>query len=189
MSSSGASVSPSPYVARKVSSSPRWDATAFSRSPIVEFSPVSTNVIRHSSRSRESSSSFVLACAAIEHEVVEQRAVVRQEVLLDDLALVAEAEDELVVAPHRVVAHDVPEDRLAADLDHRLRDALGLLAHAHAEPAAEDHDLHDAGPAEIDMLHRSKGLHLEVVNRRLRTGSRTVAVGIGTISCAPHSCV
>ena len=79
---------------------------------------------------------------ALEHEVVEERLVVGEEVLLDDLALVAEAEDEVVVTPARVVAHDVPEDRPAADLDHRLRDALRRLAHANAEAAAEDHDLH-----------------------------------------------
>jgi hypothetical protein len=46
MSGSGASVRPSPYVARKYSSSPRWEETASNRSAIVDFAPVSTNVIR-----------------------------------------------------------------------------------------------------------------------------------------------
>ena len=80
--------------------------------------------------------------AVREHEVVGERLVVVEEVLLDALALVAEAEDEVVVAPRRVVLHDVPEDRPVADRDHRLRDPLRLLAHPHAETAAEDDDLH-----------------------------------------------
>ena len=56
---------------------------------------------------------------------------------------------------------------LPADLDHRLRDAAGLLAHPDAVAAAEEDDLHSTTPA----------------------GSSTWAVGIGTISCAPHSLV
>ncbi len=77
-----------------------------------------------------------------EREVVEQRLVVAEEVLLDHVSLVPEAEDEVVVPPGRVVPHDVPEDRPVADRDHRLRRPLGLLAHADAEPPAEEHDLH-----------------------------------------------
>ena len=48
-----------------------------------------------------------------EHEVVRERLVVVEEVLLDSLAAVAEAEDELRVPPRRVPLHDVPEDRAA----------------------------------------------------------------------------
>ena len=108
----------------------------------------------------------------LEHEVVEERLVVVEEVLPDHVALVAEAENELVVPPGRVVAHDVPEDRAVADPDHRLRDALGLLAHAHAEPATEEDDLHRVGP-----------------RSGRRAGLEVVAVGIGTTSLAPHSAV
>ena len=42
------------------------------------------------------------------------------EVLLDDVALVAAADDEVVDAVLRVDLEDVPEDGAAADLDHRL---------------------------------------------------------------------
>ena len=49
-----------------------------------------------------------------------------------------------------VVLHDVPEDRTVADLDHRLGTHGGLLGDPAAEPAREQHDLHDpcaiAGP-------------------------------------------
>ena len=65
-----------------------------------------------------------------------------EEVLLDLPALEAEAEHE---APGAVVAeqlHDVPQDRALADLDERLRDALGLLAHAGALAAGEDDHRH-----------------------------------------------
>ena len=41
----GTSDNPSPYVARKTSSSPRYGSIALSRSPIVACMPVSANVI------------------------------------------------------------------------------------------------------------------------------------------------
>ena len=59
-----------------------------------------------------------------------------------DAALVAEADDELVDPVGRAHLHDVPEDRLAADLDHRLRPHLRLLAEASALAAGENHGLH-----------------------------------------------
>ena len=63
-----------------------------------------------------------------------------------------------------------------ADRDHRLRDPLRRLAHADAQAAAEDDDLHAARRASSSRL-------------RCATcpGSMTVACGIGTISFAPHS--
>src|SRR5439155_19243328 len=75
-------------------------------------------------------------------EVVRKCFVVRKEVFLDDLGFVAEAENELVVPPSRIPLHDVPQDRPTADRDHWLRDLLRLLAHADAQAAAEDDDLH-----------------------------------------------
>ena len=47
----------------------------------------------------------------------------------------------------RVVAHDVPQHRTAADRHHRLGQRLVVGAHAHAEPTAEQHDLHDGPPS------------------------------------------
>ena len=66
------------------------------------------------------------------------------EVLLDVLALVAEADDEVAEPVVRVVLHDVPEDRSVADLDHRLGPDLGLLREPAADAAGEYHDLHGA---------------------------------------------
>ena len=68
--------------------------------------------------------------------------VVVREVLLEHVALVAEAHHELVHPVSRVDLHDVPDDRLAADLDHRLGAGFGLLGEPRAEPSGEDHSLH-----------------------------------------------
>ena len=84
------------------------------------------------------------ATVALEDEVVGEGLVVVEEVLLDHLRPVSEAEDELLVAPGGVVPHDVPQHRPVTDPEHRLGDPLRLLAHPDPEPAAEDHDLHRA---------------------------------------------
>jgi len=51
---------------------------------------------------------------------------------------VAEKKLEAPKALARVERHHVPQDRLAADLDERLRQRLAGLAHARALAAAED---------------------------------------------------
>ena len=65
-----------------------------------------------------------LLAAVRQREVVRDPFLVVEEEVLDDVGLVAEAEDELLVAEVRVVAHDVPQHGAVADLDHRL----GLVA-------------------------------------------------------------
>lgn len=64
------------------------------------------------------------------------------EVLLDHVAPVPAADHEVVDPVRRVQLHDVPEDRPAADLDHRLGAGAGLLADASAQAAGEDDRLH-----------------------------------------------
>src|SRR5207244_9100386 len=85
--------------------------------------------------------------AVPEDEVVCKRLVVAQEVLLDDFGLVTQTEDEVGHVEARVVAHDVPQDRLVADGNHRLRNPSRRLAHAQAEAAAEEHHLHGVPPS------------------------------------------
>ena len=102
-----------------------------------------------------------LAAAVGQHEVVRQRLLVAQEVVLDRVGPVAQAEDELAVPEVGVVAHDVPQDRPVADRHHRLGDRLGLLAQADAPSPAEQHDLH--------------------------AFDRSPTRGMGTTSRAPHS--
>ena len=66
--------------------------------------------------------------------------LVIEEVLADDVAAIAQAEDEFAEAVVGIGLHDMPEDRPAAHLDHRFGAELGFLAQAGAEPAAEYHD-------------------------------------------------
>src|SRR5581483_11983093 len=66
-----------------------------------------------------------------------------REIFLDDVALVAEADDEIVQAVKRIVLHDVPKNRMRSDLAHRLWLELGLLGETRAHPAGKDHDFHD----------------------------------------------
>jgi hypothetical protein len=65
-----------------------------------------------------------------------------REIFLDDVALVAAADHEVVGAVRRVELHDVPEDGLAADLDHRLRLQIALFGYPSAQPPGENDDLH-----------------------------------------------
>src|SRR5262245_47744637 len=83
------------------------------------------------------------AAAFGEREVVRQALVVVEEILPDHVAAVAQAQDEVLVAEVRVVAHEVPDDRPYADVDERLRQGVRMLAQARAESAAEEYDLHD----------------------------------------------
>ena len=104
--------------------------------------PVSTNVIRQSWMSVPQQ--LDRSAAVGQDEVVRQRLVVPQEVVLDDIGLVAEAEHEVLVPEVRVVPHDVPQDRPVADRHHRLGQRLGVFPQAEPLAAAEQHDLHDA---------------------------------------------
>ena len=80
--------------------------------------------------------------AAAEHEVVRDRLVIAQEIVLDHLGPIAQAEDEVLVPEVRVVAHDVPQDRARADGDHRLGDGFVVFAQAETLASAEQDDLH-----------------------------------------------
>ena len=69
------------------------------------------------------------------------------EVLLDDVALVSAADDEVVDAVLGVDLEDVPEDGAAADLDHGLGADRGFFAEASAEAAGEDYCFHGLSPS------------------------------------------
>src|SRR6185437_8243408 len=60
------------------------------------------------------------------------------EILFDHVALVTKADDEILDAMVTVDFHDVPDDRPAADLDHRLGPQRAFFRDAAAEPAGED---------------------------------------------------
>ena len=48
-------------------------------------------------------------------------------VLFDYIAFVAKENYEIIVTVARVYFHDVPENRLAVDLDHRFGDEVGFF--------------------------------------------------------------
>ena len=60
------------------------------------------------------------------------------EILLDHIALVAEADHEVVDAVVAVGLHDVPEDRPPADFDHRLGAQMRFLGDARAHAAGKN---------------------------------------------------
>ena len=84
-----------------------------------------------------------LSVARVDGDVGHVQEVVG-EVLLDHVAAVTEQDDELGDPGGAVDLHDVPQDRPAADLDHRLRTALRFLADPCATTTGEDQRLHDA---------------------------------------------
>ncbi len=119
---------------------------------------------RHPPRLGRGAVDLHLAAAHVERHVGRVQGVVG-EPLLDEIALVAEAHDELLDLVRGVDLHDVPEDRLAADLDHRLGLQRRLLAESRAQTAGEDHGFH----AGQDSLRRANGA-LRTHHRHHRTG-------------------
>ena len=49
------------------------------------------------------------------------------EVFLDDIPFVTEENNEIIIAMGRINFHDVPENRLAVDFNHWLRDKVGFF--------------------------------------------------------------
>jgi hypothetical protein len=64
------------------------------------------------------------------------------EIFLDQIALVAGADDEIIEPVMGIDAHDVPEDRHAADFDQRLGSDTGLLGKTRAKATGENYDFH-----------------------------------------------
>ena len=79
--------------------------------------------------------------AHVERNIGHVQEVIR-EIFLDDIALVAKAEDKIADAVAAVDLHDVPQNRTAADFHHRFWPHGGLFGQAGAESACENHCLH-----------------------------------------------
>ena len=82
-----------------------------------------------------------LVVVHVEGDVGGVEEVVGEE-LLDDVALVSAADDEVIDAVLGVDLEDVPEDGAATDLDHGLGAEGGLFRDASAEAAGEDYCFH-----------------------------------------------
>lgn len=81
-----------------------------------------------------------LRVGEVDRQVVRELGLI-EDVALDDVTLVPQSDDEIFKIVSRVVAHDVPQDRDAADLDHRLWSRFGFLRQARTESAGEDRNL------------------------------------------------
>ena len=73
--------------------------------------------------------------------------VVVCKILLDEMALVAAADDEVMEAKAGVIFHNVPQDGLFANSDHGLGFQMALLADAGAQAAGQDRNLHLLSPS------------------------------------------
>lgn len=82
------------------------------------------------------------------------------EILLDQIALIAAADHEVVHAMGGIELHDVPENRPAADLDHRLRLEVGLFRDPSSQAASEN-----------DCFHRRRGRRAKRRRRVQKTGT------------------
>ena len=60
-------------------------------------------------------------------------------IFLDDVALVAATNHEIMDAMGGVHLHDVPQDRLSTDLNHWLWPEMGFFGNASAEPPSKYH--------------------------------------------------
>src|SRR4029453_17555094 len=90
-------------------------------------------------------------------EVGGEALVVVEEVLLDLVPSIPEAEDEFCVPIVGVVPHQMPDDRAISDGHHRLRDRIRVLAGPGAHAPAEQDDFHVLTPSSrsSSSLYRS----------------------------------
>src|SRR5262245_14406315 len=118
--------------------------------------------------------------AFAQHEVVRQRFLVAEEVLLDHVRAVSKAEDEILVPEVRIILHQMPHDRPIAEGRHRLRDVLVVVAQACAESTGEEDDFHWAATA--DIIGRTFPARVQTFNCSRQSLSLRRSAGIATSS-------
>src|SRR5262249_47571754 len=69
-----------------------------------------------------------------DHAVAIFRLPIVEEIVLDNVCLVAEAKNEILMTMVAVIMHDMPQDRLMPDRHHRLWNALRVFANTGASP-------------------------------------------------------
>src|ERR1700752_682494 len=110
---------------------------------------------------------FALALSALNfagreidcHAAVER--VVIHEVAFNDLAFVTESDEEFFESIVSIVLHYVPEDWVAAHLDHRLWFHFGLFDQPRTEAAGQDHNLHLFCPSVVFAKSRIQSASAE----------------------------
>src|SRR5277367_5089432 len=91
--------------------------------------------------------------AVAEREGVRHGLVILQEILADQVAAKSKTEDKVLVAEMSVIAHQVPNDRSAADVDQGLGQCLGMFAQSRTEAATKKHHLHFDLRGQFRMLN------------------------------------
>ena len=71
------------------------------------------------------------------------------EVFLDQVTLVSATDDEIIHPVGGIDFHHMPQDRLAADLDHRLGLEVGFFGDSGSEATGEDHCFHSRSTIEF----------------------------------------
>src|SRR5208282_4498205 len=97
--------------------------------------------------------------AEAEGEIVVHRLIV-QEIFLDHVAAVSEAEHKIDETIMRIQLHNVPQDRTTADFYHGLGPILSFLAQTGTEPSAQHYYFHEillagANASFPDFIHYS----------------------------------
>ena len=63
-------------------------------------------------------------------------------IFLDNMLLVAAADNKIIVAIGRVDFHNMPKDRHSADFDHRLRNKMTFFTYSGSESACKNYCFH-----------------------------------------------
>jgi len=68
--------------------------------------------------------------------------IIVHEVLFDHIALVAKADDKIIIPILTIHFHDMPENWLTSDLDHRLRTDFSFFADPCTQTARKNDNFH-----------------------------------------------
>ena len=128
----------------------RWWSSRRIRPPVMVSAPVSMIVTSQDSGG-----------VAVAHNFARKRVDgkvrpalrVGTEVALDDVAEVSDGQDEPAIPEMVVGLHDVPEDRLSSDFDHRLRADDCLLSEACSKTTGENDYGHVSTRFRFDVAH------------------------------------
>src|SRR5262249_9259772 len=90
------------------------------------------------------------------YKVVRYGFVIMQEIILDYVAPIAEAKDEISMAEVSVVLHQVPEDGPRPDFHHGLGNIVGIPAKSHSSSSAKQNHFHNS-PLLSTSNHRNFG--------------------------------
>src|SRR5690554_973387 len=83
-----------------------------------------------------------LLLAVVQYEIPRVARIEVYEELLDQVASITEADDEVRVPVMSVVLHQIPQNRSVTDRHEGFRNRVRMLPEARTKPAAKQHDFH-----------------------------------------------